>query len=286
MSYASIVTVRASRAKIDTAKLFDAQFTEATTSAVDQFLENSLSLNQHWTRLQADEELQPEIGRLLLIGYMSAVEGYMRTLIRKLVHLDPYCNQACSKLQVSFAAATYHSPDVLPDALLEETTFSTQGAIAPALEKFLGFKSLSAGTKNLLDEFDRLIQLRHCCTHRFGKLGVKNATVLGLPTHSALLEKPVLLDKAAMADIADLSFSLVKSINNDVFGFVLKRSATSKLAFHSSPGIGWTWIKARDRVRFKKYYELFCSRRDATPSPPPDDLYLLFRAEHKSVGKS
>jgi hypothetical protein len=283
-NYTSIVSVRAPRSRIDTSTLFDSTYSEANDSPVDQFLKNSLLLNMHWTALPEDRDLAPELSRLLLIGYASAVEGYMRSLIRRLVHIDPFTRNICSTFQVSFAAAVHHSPDLLPDALLEETSFSTQEVIPKTLQKFIGFSSKSASTKLLLEDFDALMQLRHCCTHRFGKLGAKNAIALGLQSHSALLEKPVKIDKIAMGSIADIAFSLVKSINNDVWAFVIERTATGRLPSRVEPGIGWTWHKSRDRARFDSYYQIFRSLQDATPSPSAGSIYNLFRDTHKRVG--
>jgi hypothetical protein len=285
-NYASIVVVRPLKAKLDTALLFDEAHIETNSSPVDQFLENCLSLNQHWATLPQDAEVQPELSRLFLLGYVSAVEGYMRALIRRLVYCDIFTQNCCEPLQLSYGAVLHHKKTGLPDALLEETIFSVNKAIPQSLTKFVGMDGLSSGTLGLLVEFDRICQLRHCCTHRFGKLGVKNATALGLSTHSQFLEKPILLNKGAMADIADLTFTLVKSINNDVFGFVMKRSATAKLPFHDKPGIGWTWHKTRDKTRFKQYYDIFSSVKDATPSLSADDVYELFRKTHRMVGKA
>lgn len=284
-NYGIIVTVRPPRQPIDTSTLFDAAYVESSVSPVDQFLENCIPLNRQWSSLSANQEIVPELGRLILVGYASAVEGYMRSLIRKLVHSDPYTQLLCAPLQLSYAAALHHQRSMLPDALLEEISFSTQKVIEPTLTKYIGLKSLTSGTKKLLDEFDQILQLRHCCTHRFGKLGVKNATALGLMAHGTLLEKPVNVDKAALASIADLTFSMVKSINNDVFTFVLHRSATERLAGNAMPGIGWTWHKSRDRKLFNTYYDIFCSVTDATPSPTADSLYELFRTQYRKVGK-
>lgn len=281
-NYASIVAVRAPKTQLDTTKFFDDAHVETNASPVDQFLENSLSLNRHWAMLAPEDEVQPELSRLFLLGYVSAVEGYMRSLIRELVHCDIFTKNCCESLQLSYGAALHHKRASLPDALLEETIFSVNKAIPQALNKFVGMDKLSAGTTALLTEYDQICQLRHCCTHRFGKLGVKNATALGLSTHSRFLEKPVLLKKDAMADIADLTFTLVKSINNDVFGFVMKRSATGT---RDAPSIGWTWHKARDKARFKTYYDIFCSMKDATPSPLADDVYELFRKSYRRVGR-
>jgi hypothetical protein len=285
-NYASIVAVRAPKAKLDTAQLFDDAHVDTNASPVDQFLDNCVSLNKHWATLPETEEVTPEMGRLFLLGYVSAVEGYMRALIRRLVFCDVYTKNCCEPLLLSYGAVLHHKKHVLPDALLEETNFSEKKSFQQALSKFIGMSDLSSGTNDLLNDFDKICQLRHCCVHRFGRLGVKNASVLGLSTHSKFLEKPIILKKADIADIADLTFILVKSINNDVFGFVMKRSATSRLPSHEKPGIGWTWHKARDKARFKQYYEIFSSMKDATPSPSADEVYEAFREAYKKVGKA
>lgn len=284
-NYSAIVAVRGTRQPLDTSMLFDDSFNEGKLSPVDLFLENSVALNRQWTTLPQNEEVAPEVGRLLLVGYASAVEGYMRSLIRRLVHIDPYTANICAPLQLSYAAAIHHPRETLPDALLEEVSFSSQNQIGPSLKKFAGVEKLSAGTALLLTEFDQILHLRHCCTHRFGKLGAKNATALGLERHSALLEKPVRLSKASLESIADLTFNMVKSVNNDVFGAVMDRAATQKLPHNTAPGLGWTWHKARDRKSFKRYYDLFCSTKDANPSPSLDEVYELYREQYRNVGR-
>jgi hypothetical protein len=285
MDYSSIVAVRAPKASLDTTKFFDTSQEELQSSPIDQFLINCVSLNKHWSTLKAGEEVAPELSRLFLLGYVSAVEGYMRSLIRRIVQCDDYTRTRCEPFQLSYGAVLHHRPEALPDALVEETNFSTQGDIAKALQKFVGFEALSASTKGLIQDFDRICQLRHCCTHRFGKLGAKNATHLGLQAHSQFLERQIVLTRDSIADIADIIFALIKSLNNDVFGFVMKRSATAPHPFTGHLGIGWTWHKARDRARFKSYYEVFYSSTDAVPSLPPESIYDLFRAEHRNVGR-
>lgn len=283
--YAAIVAVRNPRGTIDTTTLFDVTSPAVEQSPYDQFLHNSVQLNRHWTGLGQNEEISSELGILLLLGYVSAVEGYMRALVRRLINCDPFSQNECESLQVAYGAVLHHNSDALSDALLEETVFSSGPSIGAALGKFVGFKSLSANTKGLIDQYDAICQLRHCCVHRFGKLGAKNATALGLARHSEFLEKRVLIRKADMVDIADLLFAMVKSINNEVFGFVLKRSATAKLPDANVVGIGWTWKVREDSIRFAKYYSIFVSKNDATPSPSQRVIYEKFRAAHQNVGR-
>ncbi|MFZ2999919.1 MAG: hypothetical protein WA071_06305 [Undibacterium umbellatum] len=280
--YAAIVAVRNPLRKIDTATLFDVTTPQGALSPYDQFLHNTLQLNRHWTRLGLTEELTPELGILLLLGYVSAVEGYMRALIRRLINCDQFTKNKCESLQLAYGAVLHHNSESLSDALLEETVFSSGPSIGAALTKFVGFDNFSANTKDLVAQYDAICQLRHCCVHRFGRLGAKNATALGLASHGQFLEKPVLVRKADMIDIADLLFALVKSINNEVFGFVLKRSATGKI--DGNVGVGWTWKIRGDRRLFKQYYSIFASVNDATPSPLERETYEKFRAAHNRVG--
>jgi hypothetical protein len=257
---------------------------ETERSPYDQFLHNSVQLNKYWVLLQPEEEIDPEMGILLLLGYVSAIEGYMRSLIRRLINCDPFSQKACESLQVAYGAVMHHRPESLSDALLEETVFSSGPSIGTALQKFVGSNPLSGNTKALVEQYDAICQLRHCCVHRFGKLGAKNATALGLARHSQFLEKRVVIRKAEMVDIADLLFALVKSINNEVFGFVLKRSATSRLGEGAAIGLGWTWNVRQDAAKFQKYYTIFMSGNDAPPSPPPREVYEKFRSAHRNVG--
>jgi hypothetical protein len=285
-NYAAIVAVRNPKKSIDTTSYFDLLHREINESPYDQFLANSIQLNRHWVGLGPTQEITSELGILLLLGYVSAVEGYMRALIRRLINCDPFSQNKCETFQVTYGAVLHHTSDLLSDALLEETVFSSGPSLSAALTKFVGFDSFSTNTKSLVGDYDAICHLRHCCVHRFGRLGAKNATALGLAKHGKYLEKPVVIRKADMVDIADLLFALVKSINNEVFGFVLKRSATSRLTPESNVGIGWTWKVKEDRSIFQKYYVIFASKNDATPSPPLRDVYEKFRTAFEKVGSA
>lgn len=282
--WATIVAVRVLKERLDTCLLFNSTHDDSKTSPIDQFIENALGLNKLWATHPTDT-LAPEVGILLLLGYVSAVESYMRALVRRLIYCDPFSQECCEKLQLSYGAALHHKADVLPEALLEETVFSGKAEITKALDKFVGFKLNNKSILELLDQYEIVCQLRHCCVHRFGKLGAKNAIALGLQSHKEFLEKPVLLTKSSISSIADLLFVLVKSINNDVFRYVVERSATKKLKDSNDLGIGWTWHKTKDQRFYKNYYSVFASHRDAQVSPSSDELYERFRKIYRNVAK-
>jgi hypothetical protein len=284
--WAAIVAVRVPKERLDTCSLFNSAHDDSCTSPIDQFIENTLGINRLWATHDPAEALAPEVGILLLLGYVSAVESYMRALVRRLIYCDPFSQECCEKLQLSYGAALHHKADVLPEALLEETVFSGKAEITKALEKFVGVKLNNKSILDLLDQYEMVCQLRHCCVHRFGKLGAKNAIALGLKSHKEFLEKPVLLKKSSIESIADLLFVLVKSINNEVFRLVMERSAKSKLQGSDHLGIGWTWHKTKDKRLYQSYYLVFASQRDAQTSPSSNELYDRFRSVHYKVGRN
>ena len=63
--------------------------------------------------LAPEDEVQPEFAPFLL-GYVSAVEGYMRSLIRRLVHCDIFTKNCCESLQLSYGAVLHDKLASLP----------------------------------------------------------------------------------------------------------------------------------------------------------------------------
>jgi hypothetical protein len=281
--FAAIVSVRATAFDLNTKTLFNADHDDSAVSPIDQFFENTLSLTRLWAVQSPGFEYRPEVGILLLLGYVSAVESYMRALIRRVVAVDSYSQAHCEKQQLSFAAAMHHKSAMLPEALLEETVFSGKKEIIAAVTKFLAIKLEQKGTLELLTQYDAVCELRHCCVHRFGKLGTKNAISLGLQEHKEFLEKPIRLSIENISAIADMLLTVVRSLNNDIFKAILDRTATTRLGGRDSLGLGWTWQKHRDRRMYQTYYSIFASLKDAQPSPAADELYERFRMVFRKV---
>lgn len=276
----SIATVGNYSATIDTAKLFDNVFTETQNSPLDQFLTNTNTLNIIYLNATP---LTPMLATLVFMGYVSAVESYIRALIRGLINIDEEAQRIVEARPVSFGAAIHHSKYLLPEALMEGTSLADPASIKSTLEKLVGIILPTADMKKLLDEFNKLCHLRHCCIHRFGKLGTNNAIELGLSTHKDLLEKPICLNKDDLDNIADTLRTFVKTVNNATFRLILERTVhqkkSNKLPDDSSPMYSkvWTWDYRKDRSRFSGYYKLFVTHVDTIPSPTINVTYQRFR---------
>ncbi|CAN5732505.1 hypothetical protein BH11PSE13_BH11PSE13_40570 [soil metagenome] len=174
-----------------TVELFDCAYVEQSTSAIDIYIENCKEINILWA---GRVEISPEFGRLLLLGYVSAIESFFRTVLRSIINTDAKARADSHSLLIPFGAVLYHDSSTIAEALLEGYSFSGEKDIKAALVKFLGVSNVSESLKPLFSEYEKICQLRHCCVHRFGKLGTQNGIALGgLEWHSEALEKPLCL---------------------------------------------------------------------------------------------
>ena len=127
---------------------------------------------------RVEDDITRQLNNLILLGYISAVESYFRCLTRQLVWADELTAEKVKDLKITYGAARHAEPELLPEAFLEDMTFITADSIKALLSGVIGIPS--QGIDDVIIEYDRICQLRHCIVHRFGRLGSKNASKLGL----------------------------------------------------------------------------------------------------------
>lgn len=280
----AIVVANAPTWKVDAENLL-APLRTAVSSPIDEFLDNARSITLHWAPgVATGANVAPELSRLLLLGYVSAVESYLRALISRIVHIDPYASAKSGTQNLSYHAAMHHEPRNMADALLEASSFTSKENINKAIKEFLGIQ-LDGQTAVVFDPYEELCELRHCCTHRFGKIGVKQAAKLAAGNLSPYLNRQIALDNKSLSATADVVHSLVQTLNNQIWIKVMRRTVTDEPPGSTEKGLGWTWWMNRDRQLFKKYYDVFASTGTAAPSPAMDDMYRAFRNEFRTYNR-
>lgn len=259
-----------------TESLFDKTYSEFSDSPIDEFLIRLKQINQLSPHPTTFDPLQ---GQLVLLGVVAAVESYIRTLFRRLISLDPICQQSVHDKDVSYGAALHLPLELLPEAILERISFLSKDNIWDSIKDLLGVKGvpLPSDLKLAMEDFGRICQLRNCTVHRFGKLGSNNAIKLGLAEHHTLLEKPLKLDYTALQNSIAISTGLVKTLNNFLFNEMLSRL----------PENSWAGGYQNDKATFQKYYRLFADKVSVIKTAQANKLYREFmiqRAKH-TAGK-
>ncbi len=263
---------------------FDMAYHEDELSPIDLFIKNTSELN-----LIKTKNYKPIIGNLLLLGYVSAVESYLRALIRKLIVNDKHIQSIVAEKNVSYAAAYHHTKELLPEALLEDFSLASPRNIFETLKDIVGMKGQKAEVLTITSkEFMKICELRHCCVHRFGKLGSKNATKLGFTDHSKALEKPINLSENDLEEVALIVINFVKVINNQIYKFIMDRTAKNRNGEKNGEKFyteDWLWMYQKDRKRFKKYYDIFQTSLDTNVTMDMKVAYYLFKKEYNVAAK-
>lgn len=152
-NFSSIVAVPAVPQRLDTCQVFQVSHDDSLLSPIDQFIVNTLPLNRSWLTRDPQQEFERHEGLVLVLGYVSAVESYMRALIRRVLLVDPVAQKTCQTKVVTYAAACVSKPELLPEALMEEHVFSGEDHVTQGLSKFLAVEVKDAALKDLIEQY-------------------------------------------------------------------------------------------------------------------------------------
>jgi hypothetical protein len=279
----NIVTVQAV-SRPDTTAMFGKDGGDDNVSPIDVFISNTNSLNTLYVgHLSGQVPLPAELGTLVLLGYMSAVESYFRAVLRGAIRIDRRAQRSVELMQVTYGAAVHHRPELLPEALFEGTSFAGKKGAIDFVKSVLGLTgNLPATIDSVLPPFLAICELRHCCVHRFGKLGSQNAIRLGLGEHSTLIERPFQPAVDDLQEIGDVLRTFTKAINNWLWSELIKRTVRQRP--QDTDVVDWSWTLKEDEVVFRRYHTLFASVTDSPPSPSAEEAYNSFAASCGPAG--
>ncbi len=223
----------------------------AAVSPIDDFYTHVASL----IPIGREEELKSNsaLGKVLLLGIVSATEHYFRALISGLVQVCPVVRRQAASLPLSFGALDYYRREDLGLALLEHVSLATAGEVRKQTQRLLGVDTKQdASTDAALTEYEKLCQLRHAAVHAHGELSHQNLHELGVTAGAGRLALRIELPGFHAA--ADVCHNVVRSYNRLLYRKTLEHWIGEKV-------LSGSWKE--DRVRFAGVHTLFYSRRDA-----------------------
>ena len=259
---------------------FDDSYIENNSSPIDNCLGKIEQLNlihTQYSALPASLDNIPTIYNLILLGYISAIESYIREVVRKIIVIDKTSRIACELEEINYGAAINYPKDLLPEVILEKASFASKRNIIDSFKKFLGLEGHQPDELlKILEEFEKICHLRHCIVHRFGKLGSQNAIKFGLDNHSTLIEKPLKFDINMVYDLSIICTNTVLVVNKYLFSKILERTATKNNNI-------WDWDLRRDKPKFLTYYNLFNSTKKPHSSTSLNNAYSELKNFHQSL---
>ncbi|PBJ07281.1 hypothetical protein [Flavobacterium sp. ACN6] len=259
---------------------FDDTYIESDTSPIDNCLSKINQLNlihTQYSALAPNPANIPTTYNLVLLGYISAIESYIREIIRKIILIDKISRISCELEEINYGAAISYPKSLLPEVILEKASFANKDNIINSFKKYLGLKGYQPNELiKTLEEFEKICHLRHCIVHRFGKLGSQNAIKFGLDNHSNLIEKPLKLDTGMVYNLSIICTNTVLVINKYLYSRILERTASKENNI-------WAWDLRSDKSKFEVYYKLFMSTEMPHTDTSLRNAYDKLKAYHNSL---
>ncbi len=261
---------------------FDISYSENNLSPIDNCLEKIKQLNLIHTQYTALPitivgSNTSTIYNLVLLGYISAIESFIREIVRKIINIDKTSRISCELEEINYGAAINYPIHLLPEVILEKASFASKKNIIDSFKKFLGLDGHQPDELlKTLDEFEKICHLRHCIVHRFGKLGSQNAIKFGLDSHSSLVEKPLKLDITMVYNLSLICTNTVLVVNKFLYNKILQRTANKEKNI-------WEWDLRKDKKTFELYYNLFHSNEKPHSDSSLKNAYKELKKYHNSL---
>lgn len=190
------------------------------------------------------------IGRLLVIGVVSAAEAYFRGVLAACIELCPLAQAKSSAKVINLGGLLWHGKDGFSRTAFENTSFSSREELVKACKEFLGIKLDDTKFKSILDEYEIVCHLRHGIVHGDGLLPGKNAVQLDIPKFSNPVR--ITIRYMHLQDITAVISTLVLTLNRELFCEMCKRWA-----------VDWrqraNWNHLNESDRFSNIWSIFHS---------------------------
>ncbi|MBK5502237.1 hypothetical protein [Peribacillus sp. TH14] len=195
----------------------------------------------------------PDITRLLIMGYVSAVEEYLRNVFCYVINICPQARDKASDKMIKFGSVDYYDLSKIAEGLFDASSFASGKEIKSKTRELLDIDIKENSSLDVaMKEFNKICHLRHCAVHSGGILNGHNAKELGLSRDDV---KSVLKpDLIAVQEALLVCYSFVRAFNQHVFEKTLERWK-NKLSL-----ITGNW--AAENELFTKFVNIFWSTTD------------------------
>lgn len=196
----------------------------------------------------------PFIGRLLVLGIVSAAEGYFRGILSACMEMCPVAQAGASAKQIHLGGLLWHGKTGFSRSAFEHSSFSSASDLKKVFKDYLSFELDDGKFKSLLQEFEAVCQIRHGIVHGDGMLPGRNAVLLDVPRFTTPVR--ITVGYAELQDIAAVVTSLVATVNRELFSEMCARWA-GKWRRRAD------WDPAIEVKRFGEIWSVFHSQEEA-----------------------
>lgn len=191
-------------------------------------------------------------GAMYSVAIISSTENYFRSVLGKMISICPHSRKKAADNPINFGSVLWHPSDSLERGAFEHISFSESKKIIEITRKYIDFDLNGSDLMPILNEFNKVCELRHGIVHSARILAGKNALLLDLPSSSN--DQFITIGYGQLQNIASICTTLVVSYNRKLFELMARRWATT---WRNS-----TWTVDLENESFKKIWDLFHSKID------------------------
>ena len=235
--------------------------TPSDASPIDEYYDS----NERTMLLGTPEAIaaSPQLGRLLLLGHVSAVETYFRTVLVRLLAICPEARKHAGSAVIPLSSVYYYTGTDVTFGLFDGVSLAGLSEFKKALQKSTGYSIDGTAAVAALGAFDDLCHLRHAAVHAQGS--VSSASAMALGVHVDARRFRVEIDFARAQEVAIVCRSAVQEVNQVLFEKTLAKWHTTRRL---------TGAYDEDRKTFEVLYRTFRSTRDpVSKNVRPKDAY-------------
>lgn len=220
---------------------------------IDRFYTEVKKIIQFGSNIQVLED-NDFLGPLLYVGIISRTENYFREMMVECIKICPVCKKLVANHSISFGSVVWQKNGELEKGIFENLSFSDASAIKKEMKNCLGIEIKPSDLlAELLNEFDKLCQIRHAIVHSSRILAGKNAVKLNIPqnTQTVLIK----IEYSQLQECASICTACIMATNLKVFEEMVKRWAVDwrKLSF---------WNNNYENDYFSQIWDIFASVLD------------------------
>lgn len=218
-------------------------------SPIDVFYKESREIIRRVPRNATQNEWK---GSLALVALVSTTENYFRNLLLSLIQMCPITRKNAAANPINLGSAMWHKVSEIERGAFEHYSFSESKKIIEASRKYIGIDLNKTDLLPIINEFNKICELRHAIVHSSRYLAGKNAINLDIAKSNKELK--IGIAYAQIQEAGSICTTLVVAYNQQIFKTMGKRWA-----------LNWrdnTWNKQKEDASFKLLWNTFYSKID------------------------
>jgi len=230
-------------------------------SPIDQFygeMQNILILFPHQAWGQ-----KAWVGALASIAIISSIENYFRQIFSQILKICVDSQKKAASNNINLGSVIWHPSNEIERGAFEHISLASADNINTTSKKYIGIDLISNGLGAILDEFDKVCELRHGIVHSAMVVAGKNGIKLKLQSTNDVTK--IDIGFAQFQEIMSICNALVVDSNKLFFAELAKRWATS---WRNTP----SWDSSEASLKFKTIWSVFYSPRDQQNGTIPENM--------------